>query len=44
VNFKTLDKIIMGIIPDDVIGLIIIEQDKRVLNLLLDSATKSGVY
>lgn len=41
-NFKELDKIIVGIAPGDGIGPIIIEQARRVLNLLLEDEIKSG--
>lgn len=41
-NFKELDKIIVGIAPGDGIGPIIIEQARRVLNLLLEDEIKAG--
>ncbi|KZL90453.1 isocitrate/isopropylmalate family dehydrogenase [Clostridium magnum] len=41
-NFKELEKIIIGIAPGDGIGPIIIEQARRVLNLLLEEEIKAG--
>ena len=41
-NFKELEKIIVGIAPGDGIGPIIIEQARRVLNLLLEEEIKTG--
>jgi isocitrate dehydrogenase (NAD+) len=41
-NFKELEKIIVGIAPGDGIGPIIIEQARRVLNLLLEEEIKIG--
>ena len=41
-NFKKLEKIIIGIAPGDGIGPIIIEQARRVLNLLLEEEIKAG--
>jgi isocitrate dehydrogenase (NAD+) len=41
-NFKELEKVIVGIAPGDGIGPIIIEQARRVLNLLLEEEIKAG--
>jgi isocitrate dehydrogenase (NAD+) len=41
-NFKELEKIIIGIAPGDGIGPIIMQQARRVLNLLLEEEIKSG--
>jgi isocitrate dehydrogenase (NAD+) len=40
-NFKELEKVIVGIAPGDGIGPIIIEQARRVLNLLLEDEIKA---
>ncbi|HBC97925.1 MAG TPA: isocitrate dehydrogenase [Clostridium sp.] len=42
IDFKKLDRIIIGIAPGDGIGPIIIKQARRVLNLLLKDAIRSG--
>jgi isocitrate dehydrogenase (NAD+) len=41
-NFKELEKVVVGIAPGDGIGPIIIEQARRVLNLLLEEEIKAG--
>lgn len=41
-NFKELDKIIIGIVPGDGIGPIVINQARRILNLLLEEEIKLG--
>ena len=41
-NFKALQKIIIGIIPGDGIGPIIIKEATKVLNLLLHEEIKAG--
>jgi isocitrate dehydrogenase (NAD+) len=41
-NFKELEKVVVGIAPGDGIGPIIIEQARRVLNLILEEEIKAG--